>query len=189
MLTYPTGSGTVQIVAGNEWVEFKENNTKPQEIGEYISALANSAVLESEASAYLVWGIRDRDHAVVGTTFKPHKTKVGNEQLENWLLRLLEPKIDFHFYTMEVDTKPVVLLKIECAKRHPVHFSGIEYVRVGSYTKKTQGCTGKRTSIMANFRSGSFEDAVAAERPKRQGCYTFIGLSNLFQLAKNTDSG
>ena len=83
-----------------EWVEFKENNANPGKIGEYISALANSAVLESEASAYLVWGIRDRDHAVVGTTFKPHKTKVGNEQLENWLLRLLEPKIDFHFYTI-----------------------------------------------------------------------------------------
>ena len=27
----------------NEWVEFKVNNSDPQEVGEYISALANSA--------------------------------------------------------------------------------------------------------------------------------------------------
>ena len=28
-----------------EWVEFKQNNADPQEIGEYLSALANSAAL------------------------------------------------------------------------------------------------------------------------------------------------
>jgi predicted HTH transcriptional regulator len=29
-----------------EWVEFKHNNSKPDEIGEYISALSNSASYE-----------------------------------------------------------------------------------------------------------------------------------------------
>ena len=29
--------------AETEWIEFKENNARPQEIGEYISALGNSA--------------------------------------------------------------------------------------------------------------------------------------------------
>jgi len=29
--------------AETEWIEFKENNTRPQKIGEYISALGNSA--------------------------------------------------------------------------------------------------------------------------------------------------
>lgn len=36
-----------------EWVEFKENNGDPEEIGEYLSALANSAVLADKAFAYL----------------------------------------------------------------------------------------------------------------------------------------
>ena len=31
-----------------EWVEFKHNNSNPQEIGEYLSALANSACLENK---------------------------------------------------------------------------------------------------------------------------------------------
>lgn len=39
-----------------EWVEFKENNDDPQEIGEYISALSNSSALCGKAAAYL-----DRD--------------------------------------------------------------------------------------------------------------------------------
>ena len=52
-----------------EWVEFKEKNTDPQEIGEYLSALANSAALVGKAAAYLVWGVRDQDHVVVGSNF------------------------------------------------------------------------------------------------------------------------
>ena len=49
-----------------EWVEFKINEAEPQVIGEYISALANSAALVGKAFAYLIWGVRDEDHAVVG---------------------------------------------------------------------------------------------------------------------------
>ena len=30
----------------NEWLEYKENNSDPNMIGEYISALCNSAILE-----------------------------------------------------------------------------------------------------------------------------------------------
>jgi hypothetical protein len=36
-----------------EWVEFKMNDAEPRSIGEYISALANSAALEGKASAYI----------------------------------------------------------------------------------------------------------------------------------------
>lgn len=37
-----------------EWVEFKSNQSDPNAIGEYISALSNSAVLCGKTSAYLV---------------------------------------------------------------------------------------------------------------------------------------
>jgi predicted HTH transcriptional regulator len=70
-----------------EWLEFKENMRDPKEIGEYISALSNSAALAGKANAYLVWGVRDPDHVAVGTSFVPKDNKVGNEELENWLLR------------------------------------------------------------------------------------------------------
>lgn len=68
-----------------EWFEFKANQFDPQEVGEYISALANSAALAGKASAYLVWGVRDQDHSFVGTEISPEAIKIGNEELENWL--------------------------------------------------------------------------------------------------------
>lgn len=46
----------------SEWVEFKHNNANPEEIGEYISALANSATLQGKESGYLVWGVEDTSH-------------------------------------------------------------------------------------------------------------------------------
>ncbi|MDH5639793.1 MAG: ATP-binding protein [Nitrospira sp.] len=80
-----------------EWLEFKVNDAQPQEIGELLSALSNSSALAGKAFAYLVWGIADGDHAIVGTQFSPRVAKVGNEELENWLLKLLTPKIHFRF--------------------------------------------------------------------------------------------
>ena len=64
-----------------EWVEFKENNDNPQEIGEYISALSNAATLQGQNAAYIVWGVEDETHNILGTQFKPRQEKKGNEEL------------------------------------------------------------------------------------------------------------
>jgi len=72
------------------WVEFKVNKAEPEDIGEYISALANSAALAGKANAYLVWGIDDESHTLVGTRFDPGQKRVGNEELE----KLVAPTSD-----------------------------------------------------------------------------------------------
>lgn len=147
-----------------EWVEFKVNDAEPQVIGEYISALANAAALAGKAFAYVVWGVQNDDHAVVGTSFDPASTRVGNEALENWLLRLLEPKIDFRFFRAVVEDRPVVLLEIHRAARHPVAFSGQEYIRVGSYKKKLKDFPEKERALWRLFDRTPFEDGIASER-------------------------
>jgi predicted HTH transcriptional regulator len=147
-----------------EWVEFKVNEAEPQAIGEYISALANSAALVGKAFAYLLWGVRDDDHAVVGSSFDPHAARVGNEELESWLLRLLEPKLDFRFFTVEIEGQRVVLLEIARAARHPVRFSGQEFIRVGTYKKKLKDFPEKERALWRIFDQTPFEDGVATER-------------------------
>src|SRR4051794_40766093 len=86
-----------------EWVEFKHNNEDPQEIGEYLSALSNSAALHEQPRGYIVWGIDDGTHAILGTSFKTQKKKgAGNEDLDPWLARLLSPRIEFTIYELAV---------------------------------------------------------------------------------------
>ncbi|MBT8763080.1 putative DNA binding domain-containing protein [Desulfohalobiaceae bacterium Ax17] len=147
-----------------EWVEFKVNMSDSHLIGEYISALANAAALAGKAFAYMIWGIRDKDHAIEGTSFNPYKTKVGNEELENWLLRLLEPKIDFRFFMVEVEGCNIVLLEIARAVRHPVRFKGQEFIRVGSYKKKLKDFPEKERNLWRIFDQTPFEYGIAMER-------------------------
>ncbi|WP_227550006.1 helix-turn-helix domain-containing protein [Raoultella sp. RIT712] len=45
----------VSLPKETEWAEFKRNAIKPEELGEYISALANSAALLGKPTAYMVW--------------------------------------------------------------------------------------------------------------------------------------
>jgi predicted HTH transcriptional regulator len=66
--------------------------------------------------------VRNSDHAIVGTPFDPLTAKVGNEELESWLLRLLDPKIAFHFFKVPFDGDQVIVLEISRAARHPVRF-------------------------------------------------------------------
>ncbi len=146
-----------------EWVEFKHNNDKPEEIGEYLSALANAAALKGKVHGYLVWGIDNKSHEVIGTTFDPVRTKIGGEELESWLLRLLAPKINFHFYLLQVDENPVVLLEIGAAFRHPVQFKGTEFIRVGSYKKRLKDFPEKERELWRVFDQTPFEREIAAE--------------------------
>lgn len=147
-----------------EWVEFKENNDNPNDIGEYISALANAAALQGKAFAYLVWGVRNSDHLIVGTTFDPLAARVGNEELESWLLKLLDPKIDFCFFKLPMDGKQVVVLEIGRAARHPVRFKGQKLIRVGSYRKKLENFPEKERALWRIFDQTPFEEGLAIDR-------------------------
>jgi predicted HTH transcriptional regulator len=165
-----------------EWVEFKENKAEPQEIGEYISALANAAALAGKAFAYLAWGVIDESHGVVGTHFSPTTTKVGNEELESWLLRLLTPKIQFRFFDIDIEGKRVVLLEIERASRQPVQFQGQEFIRVGTYKKKLKDFPEKERALWRLFDRVPFEDGIALEHVSDDEVLRTIDYPSYFDL-------
>ncbi len=146
------------------WLEFKTNNGSPEEIGEYLSALSNSAALNQKANAYLIWGINDTTHDIVGTTFDPFKSKKGNEPLENWLLRLLNPRLLFRFYMFELEDKAVVILEIPRASDRPTQFSGTEYIRVGSCRQKLKEYPKIERDLWRVFETTPFEELKAMER-------------------------
>jgi ATP-dependent DNA helicase RecG len=167
-----------------EWVEFKENNSDPHKIGEYISALANAAALEERPFAYVVWGVRDTDHQIIGTDFDPSSAKIGNEELESWLLRLLEPRLHFHFYTVRIDQHRVVLLEIARAQRQPARFDGAEFIRVGSYKKKLLSFPEKERALWRMFDQTPFEAAVARENVTDDEALALLAYPSYFKLMR-----
>ena len=123
-----------------EWVEFKLNFHSAEEIGERISALANGACLHNQENGYLVFGVKDINQTVEGTTFKPSIHKVKGQELENWLHQYLDPRVDFRIYEFNYPDnqgeKPIALFEIPAAFHQPVRFDRVSHIRVGSYTRK-----------------------------------------------------
>ncbi len=165
-----------------EWVEFKHNDKDPHQIGEYISALSNSAAIEAKASGYLIWGVRDGDHAIVGTTFDHRAERVGNEELENWLLRNLLPKIHFRFYPLHVDGKDIVILEIERTIREPVQFKQQEFIRIGSYKKKLKDFPERERELWRLFDTVPFESNIAADNVSAADVFNLLDASGYFEL-------
>lgn len=62
----------IKLPGENEVVEFKKarNRFDTQKIGEYFSALSNEANLHHEAYAWLLFGIDDKTHAVLGSQYR-----------------------------------------------------------------------------------------------------------------------
>jgi predicted HTH transcriptional regulator len=115
-----------------EWVEFKKDNKNPELIGEYLSALSNSATLHNQQTAYLVWGIDDGSHDIIGTKFKPKREKIKGQELENWLAVNLKPRINFKIHEFTCESKDIVLFEIPKASYAPIAFLSVEYIRVGT---------------------------------------------------------
>ncbi len=171
-----------KLPAETEWVELKHHNDNPEEIGEYLSALANSAALLGKVNAYMVWGIDNQTHDILGTSFRPSLCKIGNEELENWLLHLLSPKINFRFYELTVDEHPIVLLEIGAAFMHPVQFKSTEFIRIGSYKKRLKDHPEKERELWRVFDQIPFEREIAAENISSEEVLRLLDYPAYFDL-------
>lgn len=121
----------ISLPTEEEWFEFKENWFESYEIGEYISALSNAAAMCARDYAYLVWGVCDDSHEIVGTTVK-YKIDIKKEPFLHYLARQVTPDVGFEFHETTVSGKRVVILEIPAARRVPTTFNGVRYLRIGS---------------------------------------------------------
>ncbi len=167
-----------------EWVEFKVNNTNQQEIGEYLSALSNSACYHKKNFAYLVFGIEDTTHKLVGTDFKPLSEKKGNQELENWLVTQLTPKIDVNIYEFDVNGLHFALFKIQATRNTPVSFRGEYYIRVGSYKKKLDDHPEREREIWRIENTPVFENGIAYDNVSEEEVLKYIDYPAFFELLK-----
>lgn len=170
------------------WVEFKVNKaTEPETIGEYISALANGAALEGKTHGYMIWGIDDRTYDIVGTRFDPGQAKVGNEELENWLLQRLKPKLQFRFYTEVLDGFHVVLLEVAQATQIPVSFSNQEWIRIGSYKKQLKEFPERERELWRIFDRTPFEKGLALADGSEEDVVRLLDHASYFELMKQPE--
>ncbi len=165
-----------------EWVEFKVNNSNPQEIGEYISALANSACYHNQQFAYLVFGVENETHKIVGTSYRPKLDKIKGQEIENWIATQLEPRIDFEIIETNIDGKNIALFKIDAARHTPVKFKREAFIRIGSYTKPLQDHQERERKIWKKVDSVVFEKEIAKASLTADQVIELIDYPKFFEL-------
>lgn len=115
----------------SECVEFKEakESFDLDEIGKYFSALSIEANLHGEPYAWLVFGVRDANHEVVGSNYRVRGTKLQRTKQD-----IKQGTNDITFmdiHVLKVDGKRVVMFQIPAAPQGiPTSYKKHYYERV-----------------------------------------------------------
>jgi ATP-dependent DNA helicase RecG len=121
------------LTAETEVVEFKEAKMgyDSNKLGKYFSALSNEANLQGKPFAWLVFGIENKKHEVVGSQFRPNRKDL--DSLKGEIANKTLNRITFmEIYELEQPEGRVVMFQIPAApKGFPVTFDGHYYGRDG----------------------------------------------------------
>lgn len=104
-----------------ECVEFKEatDSFSTSDIGRYFSALSNEANLRKKDAAWLVFGVRNRDRKIVGTTYRQKSERLHS--LKQQIADGAEPSTTFReIHELHLPEGRVLLFEIPPAPQgHP----------------------------------------------------------------------
>ena len=169
------------------WFEFKHNNYDPEMIGQDISALANGAAFAEKACAYMVWGVHDKTHEIVGTDYDQYTLKIGNQELESWLRNLVSKNAEFEFQSLkmkdaEMNDKRVVVLIIYKATSQTVTFKKVDYIRIGSYTKKLSDYPQVEAQLWDKIRNNRYEEQYSMQNLSAEEALNLIDYTAYFDI-------
>ena len=123
----------LRMPAETEVVEFKKarNGFGDQELGEYFSALSNEANLREKKCAWLVFGVENDTHVVLGSNYK--NTPESLDAVKKTIADQTTDRITFReIYSLEYEGKRVVMFEIAPAPQGiPVAYQGHYYGRDG----------------------------------------------------------
>lgn len=119
------------LTAENEVVEFKEAKTNYDfhKLGKYFSALSNEANLKGKPYAWLIFGVENKKHKIVGSQFRPLRKDL--DSLKSEIANKTTNRITFiENHELNDPDGRVILFQIPVApKGFPIAFDGHYYGR------------------------------------------------------------
>lgn len=126
-------SQLLSLHAETELVEFKkaQNSFSDSELGQYFSALSNEANLKGAHQSWLVFGVHNETHAILGTNYKPSRPSL--DALKKKLADQTTGRITFEeIYEVTIQGKRVIMFQIPPAPQGiSVAYQGHYYGRDG----------------------------------------------------------
>lgn len=119
-----TLSQLCSLTAENEIVEFKEakNTYDFNKLGKYFSALSNEANLKGKPYAWLLFGVENKKHAIVGTNFRMQRKDL--DSLKSEIANKTTNRITFiEIHELNEPEGRVILFQVPaCPQRFPCCF-------------------------------------------------------------------
>ena len=116
------------------WIEVKENKIEVDKLGETISAIANSCLLDDKDYGYIIIGIKDKTWEILGTSNRLSEYHLkGGQEVKLYISTMLLPRINFEFIDdYIIDNKKISVIKIPSATHTPIIYKNEIYLRIGS---------------------------------------------------------
>lgn len=122
---------TLIVAWESEVLEFKDanDNFSTSDIGKYFSAIANEANLRDRASGWLVFGVSDKTHTIIGTTYREDSNRLMS--LKQQIADGVDPSTTFRYiHVLSTPLGRVVMFEIPAAPRGiPIAWHGHYYAR------------------------------------------------------------
>lgn len=147
----------------HECVEFKDanDNFSTHDIGKYFSALANEANLKGQTSGWLVFGVENKRHAIVGTPYRLEHERLMS--LKHQIAQGVDPSTTFaDIHVLAHAQGRVVMFEVPAAPRGmPIAWQRHFYARDG---ESLVGLDLAKQDAIRN--QGGLEDWSATTCPK-----------------------
>ncbi len=115
----------------NECVEFKraKNDFDIDLLGKYFSALGNEANLKNKQYSWIIFGVDDKTHNLIGTNFlyDNNFNKIKKQIADNTTDNITFIEI----YSIYKDDKRVIMFQVPAASGVPINWKGFAYGRAG----------------------------------------------------------
>ncbi|MCL1603896.1 putative DNA binding domain-containing protein [Succinatimonas hippei] len=179
----------------DECIEFKSNIYQKDQneislLGEYISALANSAALTDRPKAYFILGVDDNGN-ICGTDFNPYIKLSNGQFLKHWLMQKLSKyvsfKISYFAYIPDNDSsapsnKIIVIFEIDAASSYPIEWDKKRYIRLGSSKKLLAEYPEVERKLWKKLEHGSYATEIALNNLKPEQVFNLLDVNSYFSL-------
>lgn len=166
------------------WFEFKVGNTDPERILKTLSAIHNYIFHFDLPYGYIVYGIEDTTHAVVGTEIRCETWKIGNEEIVFHLSKKLHRSPVLKIFPIEYHGKHLVMFSIKNNAHEPIQANSQYWYRIG---QNTVCLNTDRTDILRDLFNKahletSFEDQIAANDLSENDVFDLLDANTYYKF-------
>jgi ATP-dependent DNA helicase RecG len=140
-------------------------------------------MLVEKDRAFIIFGVEDKTRRRLGTTVRLYNLRKGGENFENWINRVVEPRLMIELLDFQYQGLSFAIIAIEPTYDRPVRFQGLEYIRIGENIRKLSEFPPHERALWLATSRRKFEDAIALSYVATQKIFGYLNIDAYYALS------